>query len=323
MAHRIAGRFHGSDYVVTRCSSSLIGSCLSHFIQRYYCAVILTMVLLSPLLINQTLKAQTCVTVTTSSLPNGTQNSGYTATLMASGGTTPYVWSIGGVLPAGLTLNSTSGIISGTPYFLGMSNFTVSVRDANSNQAQANVSITVVPPPLVITTPTLPGGIENVFYSAPLNATGGIPPYVWSVVGSLPAGLSLGGSTGIISGTPTVGGNYNIAVRVTDTQPVSTTKPYILQLSSQPYIIGNPALSMTQGPPSMAFVINGVNFGATQSGSTVTVGGVGVTTYLGWSSTSITVQVPQGAASGNVVVTVASQPSNGVPFTVTSCRCSQ
>lgn len=84
--------------------------------------------------------------VTTSSLPDATQNSPYSATLSATGGTTPYSWAIiGGTLPAGLTLASSTGTISGTPTQAATSTFTVQVTDANSQTATKALSITVNP----------------------------------------------------------------------------------------------------------------------------------------------------------------------------------
>src|ERR1700681_2498401 len=72
--------------------------------------------------------APTPPVVTTTSLPNGTVNAAYSATLTASGGTTPYSWSIStGALPAGLALASSTGVISGTPTATGTTNFTVQV----------------------------------------------------------------------------------------------------------------------------------------------------------------------------------------------------
>ena len=82
------------------------------------------------------------------------------------------------------------------------------------------------------------------------------------------------------------------------------------------------SLSLNEGPPSMGLVITGSSFGATQGSSTVTLGGVGMAVVAGtWSSTSITVQVPSGASSGNIVVTVGGQASNGFPFQVDSPFC--
>jgi hypothetical protein len=77
---------------------------------------------------------------------------------------------------------------------------------------------------LSITTTSLPGGVLNVSYSAQLAAVGGTAPYTWSIdSGSLPPGLSLSGSTGAISGTPTTTGTFNFTVRGTDAgNPVQT-----------------------------------------------------------------------------------------------------
>ena len=82
--------------------------------------------------------------ITTSSLPSGTQNTAYSATLTATGGTTPYTWSIpSGNLPAGLTLGSSTGIVSGTPTGTGAYNFTVQVADIQSRTATQGLSLTI------------------------------------------------------------------------------------------------------------------------------------------------------------------------------------
>lgn len=68
-----------------------------------------------------------------------------------------------------------------------------------------------------IVTSSLGGGIVGVPYSATLSATGGTPPYAWSVIsGSLPAGLTLGASTGAISGTPTAAERAGFSVLAAD-----------------------------------------------------------------------------------------------------------
>jgi len=88
--------------------------------------------------------------ITTSSLPNGTAGTAYSATLNASGGTPPYTWTESGALPAGLTLSST-GTISGTPTTSGTSSFVVQVTDSNSATATKGLSIAMSsagPPPV-------------------------------------------------------------------------------------------------------------------------------------------------------------------------------
>jgi hypothetical protein len=84
--------------------------------------------------------------ITTTQLPGATLSGAYNATLAASGGTTPYTWSLAsGSLPNGLTLSS-SGSLTGTPSVLGSFPFTVQVKDAAAHTASSNFSINVVNP---------------------------------------------------------------------------------------------------------------------------------------------------------------------------------
>ncbi len=94
--------------------------------------------------VSGTSTSQTGPSITKSLLSQATVNTAYTGTFSASGGTTPYLWSvISGQLPAGLSLDSVSGIVSGTPTVAGSSAFTVSVRDAGGMTASAATSLTV------------------------------------------------------------------------------------------------------------------------------------------------------------------------------------
>ena len=98
-----------------------------------------------------TLTINTALQVTTTSLPNGSPSVLYSATLSATGALPPYTWSITqGNLPSGLTLNATSGVISGTPTGPGTSSFTVQASDSETPAATAtaNLSIVINPPPL-------------------------------------------------------------------------------------------------------------------------------------------------------------------------------
>lgn len=80
---------------------------------------------------------------------------------------------------------------------------------------------------------------------------------------------------------------------------------------------GGAVMSSPQGPVKMGFVITGTNFGSAQGSSTATLNGATLT-IVSWTNTSITVDVPAGATSGNVIVTVSGNNSNGVSFTVIS-----
>lgn len=90
------------------------------------------------------------------------------------------------------------------------------VNGGTGGGTSASLSFTVVAQ-LAITTTSLPGGSLNTPYSAALAATGGTTPYTWSLAsGSLPVGLTLNGSTGVISGTPTAAGTATFTVQVVD-----------------------------------------------------------------------------------------------------------
>lgn len=85
----------------------------------------------------------TGLAVTNSSLPNGSIGTNYSETLAASGGSGNYSWSLSsGSLPTGLTLNASTGVISGIPSTSGTSGFTVQVSDG-VNAATASLSITI------------------------------------------------------------------------------------------------------------------------------------------------------------------------------------
>ena len=90
--------------------------------------------------------------INTSSLPSGAQGSVYTASLSASGGVSPYSWSLtSGTLPAGLTL-STSGLISGTPSASGTFQVTLQAKDSGSPAQSASQSYSLsiqAPPPTI------------------------------------------------------------------------------------------------------------------------------------------------------------------------------
>ena len=159
------------------------------------------------------------VITTASPLASGTVGVAYTNTLTATGGSTPYAWSlVGGSLPAGLSL-SPSGIISGTPASGGSSNFTVRVTDAKGFLSEKALSVTITAPLMITTTSPLPVATKRVAYRVTLAATGGSSPYTWTIAsGKLPTGLSLNSSRGVISGKAGKAGVLTFTVKVTDSK---------------------------------------------------------------------------------------------------------
>lgn len=169
--------------------------------------------------------------ITTSALPQGTVGLAYSQTVAATGGVTPYSWSIAsGSLPPGVTLSGT-GVVSGTPADNGSFAVTLRVTDAASQSATRALTLQVGAA-LSITTTTLPAATVGASYSRQLAAIGGTTPYSWAVSsGTLPAGLSLS-SSGTLSGTPTTAGSSTFIVQVSDAASRTATQALTLSVSS-------------------------------------------------------------------------------------------
>src|SRR5664280_1974374 len=126
------------------------------------------------------------------------------------------------------------------------------------NTASAGLTLTINAGPLVITTTlALPSGIQSVPYSATLGAAGGTPPYTWAVrLGTLPSGLTLNPSTGVISGTPTASGTSSIEVQVQDSE-----SPPVIVVSKPLALVITPALTNAALTDNFAFSFSGYNSG--------------------------------------------------------------
>jgi hypothetical protein len=147
------------------------------------------------------------------------------------GGTSPFAWSWSAQtqtqpLPPGLSINATTGAVTGTPTTAGSYPVTVTVKDSSPTpQTQSSpFTITINPVKLNISCGTALQGVVGTAYSAMVcSATGGTPQYKWAV-GGLPPGLSSDPGTGAITGTPTTAGPYPVTVTVTDSSPTSQTQ---------------------------------------------------------------------------------------------------
>jgi hypothetical protein len=177
------------------------------------------------------------LTITTQELPRGSVASTYSQPLGASGGQTPYTWSIqSGRLPDGLLLNP-NGIISGTPERPTSSSFIIKVTDVTGASATASLAIVVNPVAvLAIETESLPDGVLGDLYSETLKAVGGNQPYRWEIVsGSLPQGLAMS-EAGVIQGEPTTPGESNFTVRLIDQSGQSITKQLSIDIEAAPQL---------------------------------------------------------------------------------------
>jgi len=182
--------------------------------------------------------------ISTSALGGAEVGEPYGATPGVTGGTGPFVWSVtAGTLPAGLTLDPSTGEVSGTPTGNGTSTCTLTVTDADGLTASQSESVVVSDVP-VITSPALAGGEVGAAYDIAPAVSFGTGPFVWSVAGgSLPAGLALDTATGVISGTPANSGTSTFTLLVTDSLHHTATQSESLVVASTPTAVGGGTLT--------------------------------------------------------------------------------
>ncbi|MFZ3331911.1 MAG: putative Ig domain-containing protein, partial [Candidatus Acidiferrales bacterium] len=159
--------------------------------------------------------------------PNGTQYIGQNGSIALSATVLNDTAQNGGVtfsaIPAGtgtLTqLTSTTGTYVGPAMVTAETVVTITATSVDFPNQSATLTVKIEPPP-VITTTSLPTATLNASYTAPVTATGGVPPLVWTIAsGTLPAGLSLGSSktdTVNITGKATTAGQSIVTITVTD-----------------------------------------------------------------------------------------------------------
>ncbi len=175
------------------------------------------------------------VSISTATLPAGTAGTGYSASVAATGGTSPYSFGIAsGTLPAGVAL-STAGGFSGTPSQSGTFNITVRATDSASASTTKTFAILIAaaaPDPVSISTASLPSGTAGTSYSASVAAAGGKTPYSFSVAsGTLPTGVAIS-TTGAITGKPSTAGTYNVTLRVTDAASQVASKAFSIAVAA-------------------------------------------------------------------------------------------
>ncbi len=155
---------------------------------------------------------------TTTSLPDGSVGTAYTATLATANAAGAVTYSVSaGALPDGVTLAASTGQITGTPTKAGSFPVTFSAADGTST-AQLPVTMTVsATSAFRFLTTSLPDGTTNTEYSATLLVANQLGPVTFSVSsGTLPAGVSLAPSTGQLSGRPTVVNQYAVVFAAND-----------------------------------------------------------------------------------------------------------
>ena len=147
----------------------------------------------------------------------------------ATGGSQSYTYTLMGNLPAGLSFNANSRQLTGTPTALGTYTLTYTVTDTHSRSATQTFTL-IVSEALILADLDDQTYIKNraiATLTLP-QATGGSPPYTYTLTGNLPAGLSFNDNTRQLTGTPTALGTYTLTYTVTDTNALSTKQTFTL-----------------------------------------------------------------------------------------------
>jgi hypothetical protein len=236
--------------------------------------VILLVVILSTLLFATPVLA--APTIFPSTLPSGQVGVLYSTSLLAVGITGSPTWTVtGSFLPPGLTLAPTTGIISGTPTLAGTYNFLVQVADsADGTSLQQPFSIVITAAPITFTTITLLKAKEGVSYQAYIVVAGGTSPYTFSLTsGTLPSGITLDATNGIILGTPANGsaGTYVFTITATDNSTSHLTAQHSYSLVVEAgYFESVIRVSVSLSAGETNVYVDGILAGTLEGGETLT-----------------------------------------------------
>jgi hypothetical protein len=235
------------------------------------------------------------VTILTSALTDAVLGQSYTANLSATGGAPPYTWSASG-LPGGLSVNSGTGVLSGSATATGPFTVTVTVTDSQGGQGQRSLALTVKAALLTITTPSSLGTAERGQpFSRTLAATGGAPPYTWQVISGNAGNLTLS-AAGVLAGSPDTVGSFSFVAQATDKDGSKDTRTFSFTVTLAP-------LSLDSVTPPAASA--GVNY-------SLQLGGSGGLQPYTWSATGL----PEGLSIDPATGAITGAPTAGGPFTV-------
>ena len=199
--------------------------------------------------------------ITTSALPNGTVGEFYSSTLKSDVDNVEWSWSGNTPISAGLSLNASTGVISGTPTTAGTYSFTLTASKSGYTSASTQLTISIVNkaasvPQIKITTTSLEKATVGTAYIGYLDAD--VEGVTWSWSGNTPtaAGLSINSSRGLITGTPTTAGTYSFTLTASKSGYTSASVELTLLIAG-----GGLAINNTNFPDSnfRSYVSNNID----------------------------------------------------------------
>jgi hypothetical protein len=266
------------------------------------------------------------LTIGPASLPNGTQGTPYSQTVTATGGAGSPTFAVTvGSLPTGLTLNSTSGVISGTPAGTGTSNFTITATSATGITASKAYSITVTVANTVTTTSltsisplTATAGTSITFSGTVVAGSGSTTPTGTVEIRNGGAGGTLLASTTTIGGSG-VNGTFSISATTIPVGSYSNIQAFYIPTGS--FTASNSTvfastLTINPAPTSTTTSLTSIAPLTATAGTSITFGGT-VVAGSGTSTPTGTVQIRNGGAGGTLLASTATIGGSGASGTFT------
>jgi fibronectin type 3 domain-containing protein len=244
--------------------------------------------------------------ITSTTSANVSVGSAFSYQIAASNGPASYFAT--GLYSAGLTVNPTTGLISGTPNTAGTFTSTISATNS-AGTGSATLTLTINPPVPAITSKTTASGTQGSAFTYQITASNSPTSYAAS---GLPSGVSVNTSTGYISGTPTVSGNFNATISATNAGgtgsapcaiTITTAAPVITSSSSAGCSLGGSlGYQITASNSPTSYAASGLPSGVSVNTSTGYISGT--PTATGTYSASISATNSGGTGSATLTINV-------------------
>jgi hypothetical protein len=248
--------------------------------------------------------------ITSGTTASATTGSSFTYTITATNSPTSYG---AAGLPSGLSINTTTGVISGTPTTSGIFNVTITATNAGGTNAPFTLSLTVTQPKPVINSSTTATATVNSAFSYTITATNS--PTSYNATG-LPSGLTVNTTTGAISGTPTASGNSSVSLSATNSGGTGTATLSLTVNGGKPVITSATTATANKGS-AFSYTITATNSPTSYSATGLPAGltvktstGVISGTPTATGSSTVTIGATNASGTGTATLSLTVNASN-------------